>query len=80
MERIYRCFYVHFDTILCFMRNEQMVCLEAFRGTTNGAKHPRNIISHVGLPRNVSRENTTRPGEVKIEGYDTRFWTIPGPA
>ena len=63
-----------------FTRNEQMWCSEAFRGNTNGVKHPRNVTSHVGLPKNGSGENMTRLGEVqkclkttKIECYNTRF-------
>ena len=39
--------------------------LEAFRGNTNGAKNPRNVTSHVGLPRNVSGENMTRSEKVQ---------------
>ena len=39
--------------------------LEAFRGTTNGAKHPRKVPSHVGFPRNVWGENMIRPKEAK---------------
>ena len=30
LERIYVCLYVHFEAILCFTKNEQMGCLEAF--------------------------------------------------
>ena len=65
LERIYWCIYVHFEAILCFTRNEQMRCSESFRGNLNGAKHPRNIISHVSFPRSFLGENMTRPGEVK---------------
>ena len=39
--------------------------LEAFRGNTNGAKHPSNVKSHVGLPRNVIGENMTSPKKTK---------------
>ena len=53
MERICVCLYVHFETVLGFTRNEQMRCSESFRGNTNGAKHPRNITSHVEFPRKV---------------------------
>ena len=42
-----------------------MRCLESFRGNNNGAKHPRNVTSHVYTIRNVSGENMTNPGEVK---------------
>ena len=42
-----------------------MECLETFRGKTNGAKHPRNITSHIGLSRNVSGENMNRPEKVQ---------------
>ena len=59
------CLYVHFDTVLTFTRNEQMRCLDAFRGNANGDKHMRNVTSHVGTPRNVSGENMTRPREVQ---------------
>ena len=55
--------YVHFKAKLGFTRNEQMGCLEIFRGNANGAKHPRNITSHVGFPRNVLGENMARAGE-----------------
>ena len=65
MERIYDCLYVYFEAILSFKRNEQMGCFEAFRGNENGAKHPHNVTSHVGIPRNVSGENMTRPEKVK---------------
>ena len=39
--------------------------LEAFRGNTNGAKHLRNVSTHVNFPRNISVENMIRPGKVK---------------
>ena len=65
MEPIYECIYVHFETILGITRNEQLGCLEAFHGNTNGAKHPRNFTIHVGLPRKVSRENMTSPEKVQ---------------
>ena len=65
LERICRCLYVHFETILGFTRNEQMGCSEAFGGNINGAKYPRNITSHVGFIRNVSEENMTRPEKVQ---------------
>ena len=42
-----------------------MGCSKAFRGNANCTKHPRNDTSHVGFSRSVSRENMTRPGEVK---------------
>ena len=42
-----------------------MRCLESFRGNNNGAKHPRNVTSHVYTTRNVPGENMTSPGEVK---------------
>ena len=35
--------------------------LEVFRGNINGAKQPRNVTSHVGLPRNVTGENMISP-------------------
>ena len=86
MERIYGCLYVHFEAILSFIRNEQMGCLEALLGNTNGAKHPRNVTSHVGYPKNASGEIMTRPENVenvsktaKIKGYNTRFRTFPWP-
>ena len=65
MDRICGCLYVHFETILDYTRNEQMWCLEAFRGNANCAKHLRYITSHVGTPKNVSGENMTRLAEVK---------------
>ena len=43
-----------------FHENEQMRCLETFRGNTNSAKHPRNITSRIDFSRYVSGENTTR--------------------
>ena len=46
-------------------RDEQIECPEAFRGNTNGVKHPHNVTSHVSFPRNVSGENMTRRREVK---------------
>ena len=46
LEWIHGCLYVHFETILGFKRNEQMGCLEAYRGNANCAKHPRNVTSH----------------------------------
>ena len=52
---IYGCLYVHFESILGFTRNEQMECLEAFRGNENGVKHTLNVISHVGTPGNFSK-------------------------
>ena len=65
MERISGCLYDHFETILGFMRNEQMGFSETFRGNKNGVNHPQNNTSHIGTPRNVSGENMTRPGEIK---------------
>ena len=65
MERICGCLYVYFETILGFTRNEQMRCLDVFRGNTNGAKHPHNVTSHVSFLRNVSGENMTRSIEVR---------------
>ena len=44
---------------------DKMECLEAFRGNTNGAKHPHNVTSHVDIPRNVSGENMTSPEKSK---------------
>ena len=79
--------YVHFETILGFTRNEQMGCLEAFRGNANGVKHTRNVTSHVGILRNnVFGENITRPVEVQKcrkncqnwRLYNTRFRTFLG--
>ena len=63
-----------------------MKCSDIFRDNAYGAKHTRNVTSHVGTPRNVSGENMTRPGKVKknvpktakIEGYNTCFWTFSG--
>ena len=62
-----------------------MECLEAFRGNTNDVKHPRNVTSHVDLPRNVLGENMSRPEIVpkchensQSEGYNTRFRTFSG--
>ena len=57
--------YVYFEAILSSTRNEQMRSSKPFRGNANGAKHPRNVISHIGSPKNVSRENMTRPGEIQ---------------
>ena len=65
MEQICGCLYVHFDTTLGFTRNEQMMRSDVFRGSTNGAKHPRNVTSHISFPRNVSGENMNRPREVQ---------------
>ena len=59
------CLFVHFETVLGFTRNEQMGCLEAFQGNTNGAKQPHNLTYHVGFPRNVSGEDMTRPEKIK---------------
>ena len=77
------CLYVHFETISNFTRNKQMGCSEAFHDNGNGAKHPRNVTSHFGTPRNVSGENTTRSEKsknvqkiAKIEGYNARFTTF----
>ena len=42
-----------------------MRCSEAFQGNENYAKHPRNVRSHVGTPKNVLGENMTKPGIVK---------------
>ena len=64
-ERIYGCLYVHFEANLGFMRNEQMGCLEAFHGDTNGAKQPHNVTSPIGLSRNVLGENMNRPEKVQ---------------
>ena len=73
---------------LVFTRNEQMRCLETFRGNANGGKHTRSVTSHVDNPRNFSGENMTRLGKVKkknvpktakIEVYNTRFQTFPCP-
>ena len=68
-----------------FTRNEQMGCLEAFRGNTNGSKHLHNVKSHVGFSRNVSGENMVEPEKsknvlkiAKIKGYNTRFRTFLG--
>ena len=36
-------------------------CLKAFRYNANCAKDPRNVTSHVGIPRNASGENIVRP-------------------
>ena len=63
LERIYGWFYVQFKAILGFTRNEQMGCLEVFRGNANGLKHPHNVTSHIELSRNVSGEK--RPGSEK---------------
>ena len=68
------------------MRNEQKWCLDAFRGNANGAKHTRNVSSHILTPNNVSGENMTRREKVKkkrlktakIEGYNTRVRAFPG--
>ena len=65
LERICGCLNIQFDAILSFTRNEQIGCLKAFQDNANGAKHPCNVISHVGTPRNVSRQNMTRSGEVQ---------------
>ena len=65
LERICGCLYVHFETILGFLRNEQMWCSETFRSNVNGTKHPCNVTRYFGFPRNVSGENMTRPGEVQ---------------
>ena len=75
-----------FPGSLDFTRNEQMGVLEAFRGNADCVKYPRNVMSHISTPRNVSGKNMTRAGEVKnvprtakIEGYNTRFRTSRGP-
>ena len=65
LERTYGYLYVYFEEILGFTRNEQMGCLEAFRCNANGAKHMRNVTSHVGSPRNFLGEYMTRPGKVQ---------------
>nr|ABD83275.1 Fgenesh protein 14 [Beta vulgaris] len=65
LERIYGWIHVHFEAILGFTRNEQIVRLETFRGNKNGAKHPRNVTSNVGFPSNVSGEDMTMPEEVQ---------------
>ena len=59
------CLYVHFETILCFTRNEQMGSLETFQGNANGAKHTHNVTSHVGTHSNDSGENMTKPQDVQ---------------
>ena len=64
LERIYGHFYVHFETILGFTRNEQMGCSDGFRGNANGVKHTCNATSHVGTPWNVWGENMTMSGKV----------------
>ena len=53
-----------------------MGCLEAFRGNTNGAKHPRNVTYHVGFPRNVSRENMTMPEKIKKCLKNSQNWML----
>ena len=62
-----------------------MGCSEVFQGNENGAKHPHNVTSHIGFPRNVSEK--IWPGAekyknvaktAKIEGY-TRFGLSRGP-
>ena len=76
LERICGCVFFHFETVLGFTRNEQMGCLESFRGNINGAKHPRNVAYHVGFPRNVSRENMTRPEKIKICLKNSQNWRV----
>ena len=56
---------------------------ETFRCNTNGAKHPRNVTSYVGLPRNVSErpgleKSKNVPKIAKVEGHNTCFRTFPG--
>ena len=67
LEQIYGCLYVRFEAILD--SREMKKCMgcysEAIRGNANGVKHPRNVTSHAGLPRNVSDENMTRPDDLQ---------------
>ena len=65
LEQICGFLYVHFEIVLGFTRNEQMRCLKAFLGTTNCVKYPRNVTSYFSFPRNISKENMDRPGEVQ---------------
>ena len=53
-----------------------MGCLEAFPSNTYGAKHRRNVISHVDFPRNVSRENVIRPVEVQKYPKNNKNWKL----
>ena len=76
LERICGCLYVHCEIILGFTRNEQMGCSEAFQGNANGAKHPRNVTSHVSFPRNVSGKNMTRPGEFQKYRKNSQNWRL----
>ena len=66
LEQICGCLYIPFKTNVGFTRNEKMGFSEAFRGNTNGAKHPRNATSYAGFLRNnVSGENMSRLGEAQ---------------
>ena len=76
LERICECLYVHFEPILGFTRNEQMVCSEALRCSANFVKHPRNVKSHVGTPRNVSGESMTRIAEVEKCRKNNQNWRL----
>ena len=61
--------------------------LEAFRSNTNDPKHPGNITSDNGIPRNISGEKYDQAWispkipqkQPKIEGYNTHFCTFPWP-
>ena len=76
LERIDICIYVQFEAILGCMRNQQMGCLEIFRGNANGVKYTRNVTSHVGTPRNVSGENMTRPGKFQKCPKNIQNWRL----
>ena len=64
-EYMYGCIYVHLEAILGLTRNEQMRCSKVFRDNANGAKYPRNVTSHAGFLRNISRETMTGPEVVQ---------------
>ena len=51
-------------------------CLEASRGNTNVAKHPRNVTSHVSFPRKVSEENMARLEEFQIYPKNNQNWRL----
>ena len=76
LERKCGCLYVHFKVNLGFTRNEQMGCLETFRGNSNGLKHPRNVTSYVNFPWNVSSENMTRAAKFQKCPRNSQNWRL----
>ena len=77
LERICGCLYVHFETISCFTRIKRTNgCSEAFRENANGVKHPCNVTSHVGTPKNVLGENMAWSGEVQKCRKNNPNWRL----